>query len=210
MRRNNVLDLVELLASYKIVGCKQVFKSKSVANGKVERYKAKLFAKVYNQKEGIDYRETFTPISTNDFFRNVMALVAHFGLELCQMDVKMAFLNGDLYEDVYMDQLNGFVESGKEHMVCELRKSIYGLKQASRQWYLKFEHIVSSLGFKEFAVDQCIYLKNSGSKFVILVIYVDDILLASNDVEFLHEIKQMPITHFDMKDLGDALFYFGH
>lgn len=87
-------------------------------------------AKGYNQKEGIDYNETFSPVSTKDAFRTVMALVAHFNLELHQMDVKTAFLNGDLHEEIYMLQPNGFVED--ENKVCKLKKSIYGLKQASR------------------------------------------------------------------------------
>ena len=125
------------------------------------------------------------------------------------MDVKTAFLNGDIYEDVYMDQPDGFKEEGKEHLVCKLQRSIYGLKQASRQWYLKFDEVICSLGFRENTVDQCIYLKNSVSRFIILVLYVDDILLTSNDLNFLFETKQMLTTHFDMKDLSDASFVLG-
>jgi len=94
-------------------------------------------------------------------------------------------------------------------MVCKLRKLIYGLKQASRQWYRKFDDVVTSLDFKENIVYKCIYLKLSSSKFIILVLYVDDILLASNDVDFLHETKQMLTTHFDMKDLGNVSFVLG-
>ena len=106
-----------------------------------------------------------------------MALVAHYDLELHQMDVKTAFLNGYLEEDVYMDQLVGFIEEGKEHMMCKLKNSIYGLKQASRQWYLKFNDIITSFGFKENIVNRCIYLKVSGSKFIFLILYVDDLSL---------------------------------
>jgi len=98
----------------------------------VERYKARLVAKGYNQREVIDFKETFSLISTKDSFRIVMTRVAHFDLELYQMDVKTTFLNDDLFEDVYMNQPDGFIESGKKHMVCKLRKSIYDLKQASR------------------------------------------------------------------------------
>ena len=104
-----------------------------------------------------------------------MALGAHFDLELHQMDVKIAFLNGSLEEKVYMDQPEGFSIKGKEQMVCKLNKSIYGLKQASRQWYLKFNDTITSFGFKENIVDRCIYLKVSGSKFIFLILYVDDI-----------------------------------
>jgi len=106
------------------------------------------------------------PVSKKDSFIIIMALVAHYDLELHQMDVKTAFLNGDLEKDVYIDQPVGFIKEGKEHMVCKLKKSIYGLKQASRQWYLKFNNTITSFGFKENIVDQCIYLKVSGSKFI--------------------------------------------
>ena len=108
-----------------------------------------------------------------------------------------------------MVQPEGFKEEGKEHMVCKLRKSIYGLKQASRQWYLKFDEIVTSLGFVENKIDQCIYLKVSGRKFIFLVLYVDDILLASSDLSLLHETKILLSKSFDMKDLGEASFVLG-
>ena len=118
-----------------------------------------------------------------------MTLVAHFDLELHQMDVKTAFLNGDLYEEVYMDQPEGFQDKGKEHMVCKLKKSIYGLKHASRQWYFKFHETLITFGFKENLVDQCIYLKISGSKICITVLYVDAMLLASNNMRMISETK---------------------
>ncbi|GJR94388.1 retrovirus-related pol polyprotein from transposon TNT 1-94 [Tanacetum coccineum] len=111
-----------------------VYKTKLDPKGNIERYKARLVAKGYTQKEEIDYNETFSPVSRKDSLRIVMALVAHYDLELHQMDVKTAFHNGDLHEDVYMTQPEGFMVEGKEHMVCKLKRSIYGLKHASRQW----------------------------------------------------------------------------
>ena len=138
-----------------------------------------------------------------------MALVAHFDLELQQMDVKTAFLNGDLHEEVYMEQPQGFHAEGKEHLVCKLKKSIYGLKQASRQWFLKFNEKILSFGFKENVIDECLYLKVSGSKFIILLLYVDDILLASNDFGLLYETKVFLSGHFEMKDMGDACYVLG-
>ena len=98
----------------------------------MERFKARLVAKRYSQRGGIDYKETFSLVSTKDSFRVIRAIVTHFDLELHQMDVKTAFLNGDLHEDVYMVQPIGFEEVNKEGLVCKLNKSIYGLKQASR------------------------------------------------------------------------------
>ena len=125
------------------------------------------------------------------------------------MDVKTTFLNGDLDEEVYMEQPIGFTEVGKEHLVCKLNKSIYGLKQASRQWYLKFDRIITQNGFKENIVDRCIYLRVIGSSYIFLVLYVDDILLASNDSDLLIETKHMLSTHFDMKDLSEASYVLG-
>ena len=138
-----------------------------------------------------------------------MELVAHFDLELHQMDVKTAFLNGNLDEDIYMEQPEGFAKKGNEHLVCKLKKSIYGLKQASRQWYIKFNNIITSFGFKENIVDQCIYLKVSGSKFIFLILYVDDILLASSDLGLLGETKEYLSKNFHMVDMGEANYVIG-
>ena len=127
MSSNGVWDLEEIPKGAKIVGCKWVYKIKHDSKENVERSKARLVAKGFTQREGIDYNETFSPVSCKDSFRIIMALVAHYDLELHQMDVKTAFLNEDLYENVYMAQPKGFVVKGKEHMGCRLKKSIYGL-----------------------------------------------------------------------------------
>jgi len=208
MKSNEVWDLVELPKGAKAIGCKWVFKTKKDSLGNIERYKARLVAKGFTQKEGIDYAETFSPVSKKDSLRTIMALVAHFDLELHQMDVKTAFLNGDLEEEVYMKQPEGFPSSEGEHLVCKLKKSLYGLKQASRQWYLKFHNVISSFGFVENIMDQCIYMKVSGSNICFLVLYVDDILLATNK-GMLHEVKQFLSKSFDMKDMGEASYVIG-
>jgi hypothetical protein len=103
------------------------------SNGNIERFKAPLVAKGFTQREGIDYTETFSPVSYKDSLRIIMVLVAHYNLELHQMDIKTAFLNGDLLKNVYMAQPKRFAVKEKEHIGCHLRKSIYGLKQTSRQ-----------------------------------------------------------------------------
>ena len=125
------------------------------------------------------------------------------------MDFKTVFLNGDLYENVYMAQPKGFVVEGKENLGCRLKKSIYGLKQASRQWYFKFDGTIRKFGFKENEEDNGIYAKFKNGKFIFLILYVNDILLASSDVDLLPETKKFLSSKFAMKDLGEASFILG-
>ena len=158
MSQNKVWSLVDLSEGCRHIGCKWVSKTKRDAKGQVERYKARLVAKGYSQQEGINFKETFSPMSTKDSLHIIMAMMAHFHLELHQMDVRTTFLNGDLVENVYMSQHNSFEEVGKEYMVWKLQKSIYGLKQVFRQRYVKFEEVVIANSFKEDIVDQCIYI----------------------------------------------------
>ena len=127
--------------------------------GNVERYKARLVAKGFTQREGIDYNKTFSPVSCKDSFIIIMVLVAHYDLELHHIDVKTTFLNWDLEENVYMAQPKGFVVEEKERMGCRLKKSIYGLKQASRQWHLKFDSTIRNFGFQKNIEDNCVYAK---------------------------------------------------
>jgi hypothetical protein len=166
-------------------------------------------AKGCTQREEIDYNETCSPVSCKDSFIIIMALVARYDLELHQMDVKIALLNGDLDETVYMAQPKGFVVKGKEKLGCRLKKLIYELKQASRQWYLKFDKIIKEFEFKKNVEDNCVYAKFINGKYVFLILYVDDILLASSDVSVLLETKKFLSWHFEMKDLGEGRFVIG-
>jgi hypothetical protein len=159
MSSNDVLDLVEIPDGAKRVGCKWVYKMKYDSKGKIERFKASLVSKGFTQREGIDYTEAFLPVSKKDSFIIMMTLVAHYDLELHQMNVKTTFLSGDLQESVYMAQPEVFAIEVKEYMGCRLKKSIYELKQASRQWYLKFDEVIKKFGFVENLVDNCVYIK---------------------------------------------------
>ena len=127
MEDNDVLDLIEFPKRVKPIGCKWIFKTKRDSKGNVERYKARLVAKKFTQKEGIDYKDTFSPVSSKDSFKIIMTLVAHYDLELHQMDVKTLFLNGDIEENIYMMQPENFKFKESKHLVCKLKKSIYGL-----------------------------------------------------------------------------------
>ena len=209
MEDNGVWDLVELPQGSKPIGCKWIFQTNRDSNGNGERYKARLVTKGFTQKEGIDYKETFSPVSTKDSFRTIMALVAHFDLELHQMDVKIACLNGNIDETIYMVQPENFVSGDPKSMVCKLKKSIYSLTQASREWYHKFHQVITSNGFELNLVEDCVYHKFSGSKFIFLILYVNDILLASSDIGLLHETKKFLSKNFEMKDLRNTSFVLG-
>ncbi|KAL0540170.1 hypothetical protein IC582_024400 [Cucumis melo] len=209
MKDNDVLEHFELSSEMKPIGCKWIFKTKKDSQGKIERYKARLIGKGFTQKEGIDYKETFSPVSSRNSFRVIMALVAHFDLELHQMDVKTVFLNGNIDETICMVQPENFVSNNSKSMLCKLKKSIYGLKQAFRQWYHKFHEVITSFGFEVNIVEGCLYHKFSESKSIFLVLYVDDILIASNVVDLLHDTKRFLKRNFEMKDLGDVSFVLG-
>ena len=116
----------------KPVGCKWVYKKKRGIDGKVETFKIRLVAKGYTQKEEIDYEETFSPVAMLKSIRILLSIAAYYDYEIWQMNVKTAFLNGNLEEEIYMMQPEGFIAKNQEHMVCKLKRSIYGLKQASR------------------------------------------------------------------------------
>ena len=144
--KNRTWDLVELPAGRKAIGSKWVFTRKRTASGEIERYKARLVAKGFSQVAGVDFTETFAPVARFSSIRALLALATACDLEIHQMDVRTVFLNGDLDVDIYMTQPEGFVVPGAETKVCKLNKSLYGLKQAGRQWYQKIDDALIKLG----------------------------------------------------------------
>jgi hypothetical protein len=135
-----------------------VFKIKQGANGEVERYKARLVARGFIQTYEVDYDETFVPVAKFTSIRCILALAALKDMKIHQMDVKTAFLNGELEEEIYMEQLQGFVHQGGEHLVCKLHKSLYGLKQSPRAWNQKLEAFLKSIEFMKSEADPSVYV----------------------------------------------------
>ena len=141
--------------------------------------------------------------------RILLSIFAHYDYEIWQMDVKTAFLNGNLEEEIYMMQLEGVIVKKQEHMVCKLKRSIYGLKQASRSWNIRFDQAIKSFGFEQNLDESCVYKRHRDKVVMFLVLYVDDILLIGNDVGVMSSVKFWLSSQFDMKDLGEANFILG-
>ncbi|GJT30054.1 retrotransposon protein, putative, ty1-copia subclass [Tanacetum coccineum] len=174
MKDNKVLDLVDLPPNGKTVGSKWLFKKKTDMDGDVHTYKACLVAKGYTQTPGIDYEETFSPVVDIRAIRILIAIAAYYDYKIWQMDVKTAFLNGHLLEEVYMQQPEGFVNLKYPNRVCKLKSSIYGLKQASRQWNKRFDNEIKKFGFTQNRDDPCVYLKASEAAYILRIkIYRD-------------------------------------
>ena len=198
---NQTWELTELPVGKKALHNKWVYKIKNEHDGS-KRYKARLVVKGFQQKEGIDYTEIFSPVVKMSTIRLVLGMVAAENLHLEQLDVKTAFLHGDLEEDLYMIQPEGFIVQGQESLVCKLRKSLYGLKQAPRQWYKKFDSFMHRIGFKRCEADHCCYVKSFDNSYIILLLYVDDMLIAGSSIEKINNLKKQLSKQFTMKDLG--------
>ncbi|KAI3810635.1 hypothetical protein L1987_20256 [Smallanthus sonchifolius] len=209
MRDNQVWDLVELPPESWAVGSKWIFKIKTDMHGNIYTYKARLVAKGFTQTQGIDYDETFSPVVMIKSIRILLAIAAYYDYEIWQMDVKTTFLNGHLSKDVYMVQPDGFVDPKYPNRVCKLNKYIYGLKQASRSWNLRFDQKIKEFGFVKNEDEPCVYRKASGSTISFLILYVDDILIIGNNIPMLNEVKHWLGTCFAMKDLGEAAYILG-
>ncbi|GKB26844.1 retrotransposon protein, putative, ty1-copia subclass [Tanacetum coccineum] len=168
-----------------------------------------LVAKGYTQLYGVDYEETFSSVANIKTIRILISIAAYYDYEIWQMDVKTAFLNGYLDEDIYMVQPEGFVDPNHPRKVCKLQRSIYGLKQASRSWNKRFDEEIKRFGFAQNLDEPCVYQKASGSNVTFLILYVDDIIIMGNHIPSLQSVKDYLGKCFAMKDLGEAAFILG-
>lgn len=206
LHKNKTWEVVPLPVGKSAIGCKWVYKRKEDHTKSCgTRYKARLVAKGFAQKEGVDYNEIFSPVVKHTSIRVLLSLVAHGDLELEQLDVKTAFLHGDLDEEIYMYQPEGYKVEGKESQVCRLRKSLYGLKQSPRQWYKRFDSFMIKQGFSRSSYDSCVYIqKLHGGDYIYLLLYVDDMLIASKGKVEIDKLKSKLGKEFETKNLGAA------
>ena len=200
--------LTELPAGKRALLNKWVFRIKTEPDGK-RRFKARLVVKGYSQRKGIDYAEIFSPVVKLTSIRIMLSIVASKNLYLEQMDVKTTFLHGDLDKEIYMQQPQGFVVPGKEHMVCKLTRSLYGLMQAPRQWYKKFDSFMTKSGFCKAEKYPSCYFKKYTDSYVFLLLYVDDMFIEGSSMREIKNMKTRLSASFEMKDFGPAKQIFG-
>jgi hypothetical protein len=208
LEKTGTWKLVDLPPHVKPIGCRWVYKIKRHVDGSIERFKARLVAKGYNQIEGLDFFDTYSPVAKLTTIRTIIALASIHHWHIQQLDVNNAFLHGDLQEDVYMVIPPG-VQPSKPNQVCKLIKSLYGLKQASRKWYEKLTSLLLTHGYKQSTSDHSLFIKHTPPHFTILLVYVDDVIVAGNFLDDIDYIKSILHSAFKIKDLGQLKYFLG-
>ena len=207
--RNGTWDLVPPSSSTNLVGCKWVFRIKRNSDGTVDRYKARLVAKGFHQRPGIDYKETFSPVIKPTTIQIVLSLAVTNGWPLHQLDINNAFLHGTLSEAVFMSQPPGFIDSQFPTHVCQLRKALYGLRQAPRAWYHELRSFLLSYGFTNAVSDPSLFIYNHNAQLIYFMVYVDDLVVTGNDPSSIASFITAISTKFSVKDLGFLHYFLG-
>jgi hypothetical protein len=207
--RNNVWTLVPRPTHQSIIGTKWVFRNKNDENGFIIRNKARLVAQGFNQGEGIDYEETFAPVARLEAIRMLLAFACYKNFKLFQMDVKSAFLNGFISEEVYVEQPPGFESHKFPNHVFKLAKALYGLKQAPRAWYERLSGFLFEKCFIRGKIDTTLFTKTKNDDLLIVQIYVDDIIFGSTNENMCSEFSNIMQKEFEMSMMGELNFFLG-
>ena len=208
-KRNDVWELVPKPNNHTIIGTKWVFRNKLDENGVIVRNKARLVAKGYNQEEGIDYDETYAPVARLEAIRMLLAFASSYDFKLYQMDVKSAFLNGFIQEEVYVDQPPGFEDFEKPNHVFKLKKALYGLKQAPRAWYERLSKFLLEKGFTRGKVDTTLFILHKNHDILLVQVYVDDIIFGSTNESLCKYFSKLMQGEFEMSMMGELNFFLG-
>ncbi|GJU23856.1 retrovirus-related pol polyprotein from transposon TNT 1-94 [Tanacetum coccineum] len=206
---NDVWELVPQPKNMTVIGTKWVFRNKLDENGIVSRNKARLVAQGYNQQEGIDYDETYAPVARLESIRILLAYACALDFKLFQMDVKSAFLNGFINEEVYVAQPPGFIDFEKPNHVYKLKKALYGLKQAPKAWYDRLKAFLIKHEYKMGMVDNTLFTKKKSSNLIIVQIYVDDIIFGSTCQDMCDDFAKIMHDEFEMSMMGELNFFLG-
>ena len=210
LSENDTFELVPLPEGRKPVGGRWVYSIKFDKDGN-ERFKARFVAKGYSQLPGIDFHETFSPTARITSIRVLMQIAIQYDLVIHQMDVKTAFLNAPIDCELYVEQPEGFVEGNEndEKLVGKLKKSLYGLKQSGRNWYSMLHSYLQEQGFSQSFADTCVYTRHNKGEMTIIIVWVDDIIIASSSLSTVNDIKKCLSSKFQMKDLGEISCFLG-
>ncbi|WJZ98853.1 hypothetical protein VitviT2T_017352 [Vitis vinifera] len=209
IEKNDTWELVDRPQHRKVIGVKWVYRTKLNADGSVNKYKARLVVKGYSQVFGVDFSETFARVARLDTIRMLLALTAQKGWKTYQLDVKSAFLNGYLQEEIYVEQPEGFQVKGQEEKVYLLKKALYGLKQAPRAWYSRIDEHLQSLGFVKSPSEATLYVKGTDANLIVVSVYVDDLLVTGSNEKLVKEFKAEMLKVFEMTDLGLMSYFLG-
>ncbi|KAH9679108.1 reverse transcriptase Ty1/copia-type domain-containing protein [Citrus sinensis] len=206
LMKNETWKLIKKPEKKKAISCKWIYKIKEgIPGAEPRRFKARLVARGFTQREGVDFTEVFSPVVRHASIRVILALMAVQDMHLEQMDVKTAFLHGELQEEIIMDQPEGYEVPSKRDFVCLLKKSLYGLKQSPRQWYLRFDSFMLKHSYNRCNYDCCVYYKEiSERRKIYLLLYVDDMLIACHDMAEIDQLKRLLSSEFEIKDIGPA------
>lgn len=206
---NHTWDLVPKPLTANIVGCRWLYRHKFDSCGRLDRYKGRLVAQGFSQQPGLDFDDTFSPVVKPATIRTVLSIAVSRHWPIHQLDVKNAFLHGDLAKTVYMRQPPGYVNPQFPDHVCRLKKALYGLKQAPRAWYQRFAVYISSLGFRSSKSDTSLFIYHHGSDVIYLLLYVDDIILTASSPALVTRVISRLSSEFPMSDLGPLSFFLG-
>ncbi|KAK1402380.1 hypothetical protein POM88_001985 [Heracleum sosnowskyi] len=207
--RQRVWKLVPRTKGKYVIGTKWVFRNKLDEDGIVTRKKARLVAKGYSQEEGIDYDETYAPVARLEAIRMFLAFAAHSNYKVYQMDVKSAFLNGELEEEVYVEQPPGFEDSKLADLVYFLFKALYGLKQAPRTWYDTLSEFLLENNVTRGVVDKTLFYKMHKNDLILVQVYVDDIIFGSTNDDLCKRFAKLMQSRYEMSMMGELSFFLG-